>query len=84
MSKASKEEEIIYADIDLDFLDGVRNQIPIGFQKRHDLYSVVDKEKSSKERLAKVTQIIFKIAHFKGKHFIQIREQKSGGVFLGV
>jgi len=51
LSKASKEEEIIYADIDLDFLDGVRNQIPIGFQKRHDLYSVVDKEKSSKERV---------------------------------
>jgi len=43
ISKASEKEEIILADIDLEFLEGVRNQIPIGFQKRNDLYQVVDK-----------------------------------------
>jgi len=43
ISKAGEKEEIIFADIDLEFLEGVRNQIPIGFQKRNDLYQVVDK-----------------------------------------
>lgn len=48
---AGEEEEIVYADIDLEFLEGVRNQIPIGFQKRKDLYSVVDKETDNPERV---------------------------------
>ena len=40
MCKASAEEEIIYADIDLDHLTAIRNQIPISFQQRSDLYAV--------------------------------------------
>ena len=46
ISKASEKEEIILADIDLEFLEGVRKQIPIGFQKRNDLYQVLDKEEA--------------------------------------
>jgi len=44
LAKATEKEEIIFADIDLEFLEGVRKQIPIGFQKRNDLYQVLDKE----------------------------------------
>jgi len=44
IAKANEKEDIIFADIDLEFLEGVRNQIPIGFQKRNDLYEVCDKE----------------------------------------
>ena len=44
IAKANEKEDIIFADIDLEFLEGVRNQIPIGFQKRNDLYEVRDKE----------------------------------------
>jgi omega-amidase len=40
MCKASAAEEIIYADIDLDHLTAIRNQIPISFQQRSDLYAV--------------------------------------------
>ena len=46
ISKASEKEEIIFADIDLEYLEGVRKQVPIGFQKRNDLYQVVDKEET--------------------------------------
>ena len=44
ISKASEKEDIIFADIDMEFLEGVRKQVPIGFQKRNDLYRVVDKD----------------------------------------
>uniref|UniRef100_A0A3P8VF12 omega-amidase n=1 Tax=Cynoglossus semilaevis TaxID=244447 RepID=A0A3P8VF12_CYNSE len=40
MSKAEAEEMVIYADIDLKFLNDVRQQIPINSQRRRDLYSV--------------------------------------------
>nr|XP_057929934.1 omega-amidase NIT2 isoform X2 [Doryrhamphus excisus] len=40
ISKAGAEEAIIYADIDLQFLADVRQQIPITAQRRHDLYAV--------------------------------------------
>ena len=30
------------ADIDLEHLEAVRNQIPIGFQRRNDLYHISD------------------------------------------
>jgi len=43
ISKASFGEDTIYADIDLDHLTTVRNQVPIGFQKRNDIYAVTDK-----------------------------------------
>jgi len=42
LSKASSEEEIIFADIDLDYLESIKMQIPIGFQKRNDLYEIKD------------------------------------------
>ncbi|RXM98058.1 Omega-amidase NIT2 [Acipenser ruthenus] len=40
VAKAGSEETIVYADIDLQYLTEVRQQIPIHTQKRHDLYSV--------------------------------------------
>jgi len=46
IAKASEKEDIIFADIDMEFLEGVRKQIPIGFQKRNDLYRVVDKDEA--------------------------------------
>ena len=43
LAKAGVEEEIIMADIDLEALQTVRKQIPIGFQRRDDLYQVTQK-----------------------------------------
>ncbi|KAM9762025.1 omega-amidase NIT2 [Menidia menidia] len=40
ISKAGAEETIIYADIDLQYLAEIRQQIPISSQRRHDLYAV--------------------------------------------
>jgi omega-amidase len=40
VSKAGHGEEIVYADIDLDYMTQVRQQIPIGLQRRGDLYAV--------------------------------------------
>lgn len=40
ISKAGPEEEVIYADIDLQYLAEIRQQIPITTQRRHDLYTV--------------------------------------------
>ena len=37
-SAAGAEEEIVYADIDLDYLLAIRRQIPVTFQRRMDLY----------------------------------------------
>jgi len=37
-SAAGAEEEIVYADIDLDYLLAIRSQIPVTFQRRLDLY----------------------------------------------
>ena len=42
VSKASAGEETIYAEIDLEYLETVRKQIPIRFQRRDDLYAVTD------------------------------------------
>uniref|UniRef100_A0A671SNI4 omega-amidase n=1 Tax=Sinocyclocheilus anshuiensis TaxID=1608454 RepID=A0A671SNI4_9TELE len=38
--KAGPEESVVYADIDLQYLADVRQQIPITTQRRNDLYSV--------------------------------------------
>jgi len=38
--EAGEEEEVVYADINLEYVEEVRNQVPIGFQKRNDLYKV--------------------------------------------
>jgi len=43
LARAGPEEEIVMAEIDLESLETVRKQIPIGFQKRDDIYQVVDK-----------------------------------------
>nr|XP_014351754.1 PREDICTED: omega-amidase NIT2 [Latimeria chalumnae] len=40
IAKAGSEETIIYAEIDLQYLAEVRQQMPLQAQKRHDLYSV--------------------------------------------
>ncbi|KAL1023420.1 hypothetical protein UPYG_G00040610 [Umbra pygmaea] len=40
ISKAGSEETVIYADIDLQYLADVRQQIPITSQRRTDLYTV--------------------------------------------
>ncbi|KAJ7993575.1 hypothetical protein DPEC_G00273820 [Dallia pectoralis] len=40
LSKAGSEEAVIYADIDLEYLTDVRQQIPINAQRRTDLYTV--------------------------------------------
>jgi omega-amidase len=36
------EEKVLYTDIDLDYLDSVRNQIPNKAQKRYDIYNIID------------------------------------------
>ncbi|KAM3836017.1 omega-amidase NIT2-like, partial [Diretmus argenteus] len=40
ISKAGSEEAVVYADIDLQYLADVRQQIPITAQRRVGLYSV--------------------------------------------
>lgn len=44
IAQCQYQEEIVYAEIDLGYLDQVRSQIPITLQKRPDLYSVEDKK----------------------------------------
>ncbi|XP_077439944.1 omega-amidase NIT2 [Vanacampus margaritifer] len=44
ISKAGAEEAVIYADIDLQYLADVRQQIPITAQRRHDVYAVTSAE----------------------------------------
>ena len=45
VSKAGEKEEIILEDIDLEYLNQIRDQIPISKQRRSDLYSVKKVEK---------------------------------------
>ena len=40
-SAAGGEEEIVYADIDLDHLKTIRGQIPVTVQRRQDLYETI-------------------------------------------
>ncbi|KAM9384704.1 omega-amidase NIT2 [Pholidichthys leucotaenia] len=47
VSKAGPEEVIIYADIDLQFLSNIRQQIPITSQRRDDLYTVTSVQEGS-------------------------------------
>ena len=42
IAKAETGETIIYADIDLDRMEEVRQNVPLRHQKRHDLYEVKD------------------------------------------
>ncbi|KAM7294740.1 omega-amidase NIT2-like [Ixodes scapularis] len=39
---AGVDEEILLADVDIDYLDAVRRQLPLAKQRRNDLYEVVD------------------------------------------
>ena len=49
VASTQHQEDIVMADIDLEFLDTVRKQIPISVQRRNDLYKVVnDPEKSNR------------------------------------
>ena len=43
MGTTEHQEDIVYADIDLEVLSQIREQIPIGKQKRDDMYAVVQK-----------------------------------------
>ncbi|XP_072287646.1 omega-amidase NIT2 [Pyxicephalus adspersus] len=45
IAKAGSDETITSADIDLQYLADIRQQIPIHSQRRHDLYSVEEKPK---------------------------------------
>lgn len=45
VGKAGEKEEIVLADIDLDYVKQIREQIPISKQRRNDLYSVEAKKK---------------------------------------
>lgn len=47
ISKAGPEEEVIYADIDLQYLAEIRQQIPITTQRRNDLYAVTTVPKTT-------------------------------------
>ncbi|XP_062854049.1 omega-amidase NIT2 [Trichomycterus rosablanca] len=40
ITKAGSEESVVYADIDLQYLADVRQQIPITMQRREDIYKV--------------------------------------------
>ena len=40
-SAAGGEEEIVYANIDLDHLKTIRKQIPVTVQRRQDLYETI-------------------------------------------
>lgn len=42
IAQAGEHEEVIFADIDLDYVDEVRQQIPVQHQKRNDLYYIYD------------------------------------------
>ena len=43
LTEAGEAEDVVYADIDLDALDQVRQNIPVRDQQRDDLYATVDK-----------------------------------------
>ena len=43
VAKADENEQIVYADIDMEFMKSVRQQIPITLQTRKDMYEVVKK-----------------------------------------
>ncbi|XP_046851937.1 omega-amidase NIT2-like [Xenia sp. Carnegie-2017] len=40
IAKCEHHEDIVFANIDLQYLEDVRNQVPITLQRRNDLYSV--------------------------------------------
>lgn len=40
VAKAGHAEEIVYADINLDYMAEVRQQVPISLQRRNELYEV--------------------------------------------
>ncbi|CAB4002777.1 Omega-amidase NIT2 [Paramuricea clavata] len=46
VAKCEHQEDIVYADIDLNYLEEVRSQVPITSQRRHDLYSVENTQTS--------------------------------------
>eukprot|EP00088_Acartia_fossae_P062581 TRINITY_DN7568_c0_g1_i1.p1 TRINITY_DN7568_c0_g1~~TRINITY_DN7568_c0_g1_i1.p1 ORF type:complete len:368 (+),score=36.14 TRINITY_DN7568_c0_g1_i1:52-1104(+) len=49
VTQADEKDTIIYTDIDLQYADTIRKQIPISFQRRNDMYSVHDNLTSKAE-----------------------------------
>jgi omega-amidase len=47
LSCAGHDEEIVYANIDFSKADEMRQNIPCSFQKRNDIYELIDKKKNS-------------------------------------
>jgi omega-amidase len=45
VSQCEHSEDVVYADIDLAYMNTVRSQIPISKQRREDLYEVIKKQK---------------------------------------
>lgn len=41
VAQAGHEEEILYSDLNMQEIDNVRKQIPIGHQRRTDLYDTI-------------------------------------------
>jgi omega-amidase len=46
--KAGHQEEIVYADIDIDYMNEVRGQVPLTNQRRPDMYQVNDNSNAPK------------------------------------
>lgn len=44
IAKAAGEEEIVYSTIDLSRQETVRQQVPVQYQKREDVYRKLDKQ----------------------------------------
>ncbi len=44
MNSAGPGEEVIFADLDFDRVESIRQNIPSWFQKRDDIYEVIDKK----------------------------------------
>ncbi|RXG59281.1 Omega-amidase NIT2 [Armadillidium vulgare] len=43
IATTEEHEDIVYSDLDFEFIEKVRNMIPVTFQRRKDLYEVVNK-----------------------------------------
>lgn len=43
VESAKDEEAIVFAELDLNLVTQVREQIPVGIQRRHDLYETIEK-----------------------------------------
>lgn len=44
VESAAEDEGVVFAELNLDLVSQVRQQIPVGFQRRHDLYETIEKK----------------------------------------